>query len=48
MLHQYLWSLALALLPAGLLMRALALHAAQSRPVPVTVDRSSEGQGGQR
>jgi hypothetical protein len=48
MLHQYLWSLALAFIPAGLLMRALALREAQTRPVPVTVDRSSEGRTGHR
>jgi hypothetical protein len=46
--HQYLWSLALALIPAGLLLRATAVRAARPAPVPLTIDRSSQGRRDQR
>jgi hypothetical protein len=41
MLHQLLWSLAVALIPAGLMLRALGLASRERQPVPIEIERSS-------
>jgi hypothetical protein len=40
--HQYLWSLALALVPAALILRALGFFDAKPEQVPIEIDRSDE------
>jgi hypothetical protein len=41
MLHQYLWTLALALIPAGILLRLFSSREQAPRPVPIESRRSS-------
>jgi len=41
MLHQYLWILAAALIPAGVLVRLFSSSEQGPRPAPVEIRRSS-------
>jgi hypothetical protein len=40
MLHQYLWTIAVALIPAGIMLRLLGSREQGPRPVPIESRRS--------